>query len=508
MPYDQFLREQLAGDLLPNRTEAQLIATGFQRNNMNTHEGGTIPEENLTNYNVDRVKTLGEAVLGLTLGCAQCHDHKFDPITQRDYYQIFAYFNTLSDNGLDGNAGINSRPFYEAKTVLQTGEEPELRKQIEALKQKLANPDPTPTLPRWEAAQRLRLSARGKDFELHPVELLKVSTPNIGKGFDIDPPRLRPHHRPDRPRSPTTSRCACPKLDKPITGLRVIFHPDASAHGRPRLRYRTAASLTSEPAACEPNKRRPQAKGTFVLTTFSASAESVPGDQVNLNRLLDVAASHRRLLARQLPPRKRPRHPQRKRLVARRRRSATAPRPHHRHIRRTDRLRPPHPIMTVQLNFGHGNNLIAAHFEILAMTGADDGSDLPRRHHRHHPTRPQRPPRRHRAECTEQQQNSAHYYAAHADATKRDRIALANLEERLEVVTQKFPTMVMDIAEKPRETHILRRGDYSQPTEKVTAAHARRPAHSPPDRLRRRPTASASPTGSPCPTTRSPPASQ
>lgn len=128
MPYDQFLREQLAGDLMPNHTEAQLIATGFQRNNMNTHEGGTIPEENLTNYNVDRVKTLGETILGLTLGCAQCHDHKFDPITQRDYYQLYAYFNTLSDVGLDGDRGINSRPFIETKTVLQTGEESELKK--------------------------------------------------------------------------------------------------------------------------------------------------------------------------------------------------------------------------------------------------------------------------------------------------------------------------------------------------------------------------------------------
>ena len=82
---------------------------------MNTHEGGTIPEENLTNYNVDRVKTLGEAVLGLTLGCAQCHDHKFDPITQRDYYQLFAYFNTISDQGVDGDAGLNSRPFMKPK---------------------------------------------------------------------------------------------------------------------------------------------------------------------------------------------------------------------------------------------------------------------------------------------------------------------------------------------------------------------------------------------------------
>ncbi len=70
MPYDQFLVEQLAGDLLPNKTDATLLATGFQRNNMVTHEGGTIPAENLVNYNADRVKTLGEAVLGLTLGCA------------------------------------------------------------------------------------------------------------------------------------------------------------------------------------------------------------------------------------------------------------------------------------------------------------------------------------------------------------------------------------------------------------------------------------------------------
>ena len=103
-PYDRFLTEQLAGDLLPSPTEEQLIATGFQRNNMVTHEGGTIPAENLTNYNVDRVKTLGEAVLGLTLACAQCHDHKFDPIKQRDYYGLFAYFNTLSDKGSTATA--------------------------------------------------------------------------------------------------------------------------------------------------------------------------------------------------------------------------------------------------------------------------------------------------------------------------------------------------------------------------------------------------------------------
>src|SRR5688572_13202210 len=124
MPYDQFLIEQLAGDLLPDPTDAQRIATGFQRNNMVTHEGGTIPEENLTNYNVDRVRTLGEAILGLTLGCAQCHDHKYDPISQREFYQLYAYFNTLSDRGLDGDGGKNAQPGFEARTVLSTAELP------------------------------------------------------------------------------------------------------------------------------------------------------------------------------------------------------------------------------------------------------------------------------------------------------------------------------------------------------------------------------------------------
>src|SRR6185436_15854977 len=166
LPYDQFLRDQLAGDLISNHTEAQLIATGFQRNNMNTHEGGTIPEENLTNYNVDRVKTFGESMLGLTLGCCQCHDHKYDPLTQKDYYQIYAYFNTLSDIGLDGDRGIDSRPSVKAQTVLKTGEQRELKKQIGALKEKLATPNDA-DVERWVAEQRDRLSARGKDFKLH-----------------------------------------------------------------------------------------------------------------------------------------------------------------------------------------------------------------------------------------------------------------------------------------------------------------------------------------------------
>ena len=102
-PFDQFTIEQIAGDLLPKPTNDQLIATGFQRCNITTNEGGTIDEENLAIYASDRVQTLGWVYMGLTTNCAQCHDHKFDPITQKDYYSLAAFFRNTTQKPKDGN---------------------------------------------------------------------------------------------------------------------------------------------------------------------------------------------------------------------------------------------------------------------------------------------------------------------------------------------------------------------------------------------------------------------
>jgi len=102
-PFDQFTIEQLAGDLLPDPTRDQRVATGFQRCNITTNEGGTIEAENLANYARDRVETTAWVFLGLTANCAVCHDHKFDPITQKDFYSLSAFYRHTTQGGLDGN---------------------------------------------------------------------------------------------------------------------------------------------------------------------------------------------------------------------------------------------------------------------------------------------------------------------------------------------------------------------------------------------------------------------
>lgn len=99
LPYDQFLTWQLAGDLLPNATIPQKVATGFLRNNPTSNEGGLIDEDYRIKYLVDRVNTTATAFLGLTMECAQCHDHKFDPLTQREYYEFAGFFNSLEGRG-------------------------------------------------------------------------------------------------------------------------------------------------------------------------------------------------------------------------------------------------------------------------------------------------------------------------------------------------------------------------------------------------------------------------
>ena len=117
LPFDQFTIEQLAGDLLPNATQDQIIATGFNRNHRLNGEGGRIVEEWFIETVIDRVETTGLTWLGLTLNCCRCHDHKYDPISQREFYQLFAFFNSVEESGVLGRqAGGNTPPLLTIET--------------------------------------------------------------------------------------------------------------------------------------------------------------------------------------------------------------------------------------------------------------------------------------------------------------------------------------------------------------------------------------------------------
>jgi hypothetical protein len=111
-PFDRFVIEQMAGDLLPDRNFHTQVATGFNRNHRINSEGGSIPDEWIVEYVADRVETMGTMFLGLTLTCSRCHEHKYDPIAQKDFYRLFAFFNNIAEAGLGPNNG-NSPPFIQ-----------------------------------------------------------------------------------------------------------------------------------------------------------------------------------------------------------------------------------------------------------------------------------------------------------------------------------------------------------------------------------------------------------
>ncbi|MEI9892595.1 MAG: DUF1549 domain-containing protein [Chthoniobacter sp.] len=172
MPFDEFTLEQLAGDMLPNATRDQIVASGFQRNGRLNGEGGRIVEEWFAETIIDRVETTGMTWMGLTLGCCRCHDHKFDPITQKEFYQFGAFFNSSDENGVlddfGGSGGTrrggNSRPVLALPSPEQEAQMAKMEATVKAAQQHLA--EAQKQLPQLE-----------KDWEVKFRDQLQDKTP-------------------------------------------------------------------------------------------------------------------------------------------------------------------------------------------------------------------------------------------------------------------------------------------------------------------------------------------
>jgi len=225
LPFDKFVKWQLAGDLLPNPTTEQLVATGYVRMNLTSDEGGAIPEEFLARNTFDRVDTTSTVMLGMTVGCAKCHDHKYDPIKQADYYGLYAYFDSTQDEPLDGNIALPP-PFIAATSKEQELELGAIDGKLAALKSAVS----PATAAEWFEQNRQPVPTT-RNWEISPV----YPSANFDKAFD--------EVGPGEPGAPAaTWKPFAFEPGKDSTG--IILKDSASVYVRGTVTYPAAKSIT------------------------------------------------------------------------------------------------------------------------------------------------------------------------------------------------------------------------------------------------------------------------
>ncbi len=279
MPFDEFTIEQLAGDLLPDATPDQIVATAFNRQTLTNTEGGTDQEQFRIEACMDRTETLGTVWLGLTVGCARCHTHKYDQITQKEYYQLFAYFN----NGDEVNRQVPSSPEawdeYEKKNGDAVKKLIPLRKALDAAKAELPV-----KLPEWEKDVKERLAKavaakKAQKFETLPVSNTKALAAKLQKQQDGS--YLAQNKTPKT----DTYTLEISNHSKPITALQVEALPDDSLPGKgPGYNKGGNFVLTKLSATLQRGKTSQElilhsAKADFEQKTFTADKTLDDDDQ-------------------------------------------------------------------------------------------------------------------------------------------------------------------------------------------------------------------------------------
>lgn len=233
-PFDQFTIEQIAGDMLPSPTVSQLVATGFNRNHRLNGEGGIIAEEWRVETVIDRVETTGMTWLGLTLNCCRCHDHKYDPISQKEFYQLFAFFNNVAESGTLGGESKNTDPVIQVPTAESAAEFARLEAAIATAEQnaKQLEGQAPELLARWEVTFRQRLKDKPPMWK--PLEPRTVkSTGGATLTRQDDATWLAGGKNP----AFDTYEIVAPIAAGPITAVLLETFPDASLPGGSLGRY-------------------------------------------------------------------------------------------------------------------------------------------------------------------------------------------------------------------------------------------------------------------------------
>ncbi|MEM7600491.1 MAG: DUF1553 domain-containing protein, partial [Verrucomicrobiota bacterium] len=396
-------------------------------------EGGTIPEENLTNYAADRVKTTSEVFLGLTMACAQCHDHKYDPISIREYYEFFSFFNELSDKGNDGNSGVNAKPSLMAKTVIPADELPGLEDQLADLKASLLAS--REGFDEWLATVKSEERARGEAFQIHQMKTLDASSPNRPGIFEVVEDGSVHVMEPSKGLNAFSHALVLPEGVGQVNGIRVSILPD------PELRKLTphpdnAPKITTVlvSAGTQPAK---QVEFYNQLMLTSATASSWEGVNVPTNVLDERNLHWWQPGGADVQPHL----------------TVTFDEP----VRAAET-----PFITVMVFYGRPQSL-PFKWRIDAFTGKDTDSRFP--------GEVASALKKHASAWTDEDRERVMAgFRADSASLERERIRVANLEERIKILTEEHSTLVMDTAPKPRETFVLDRGQYDAPTEKVSSA--------------------------------------
>lgn len=425
MPYDQFTREQLAGDLLENATELQKLATAFHRQTLTNTEGGTDQEEFRVEAVFDRVETTGSIWLGLTVGCVRCHSHKYDPLAQREYYQMFAFFNNGDETTMDVSKSEDAKEKYNAALKVHN-------QKLSDLEQKVI--DKKKLLPaefaQWESSMQEKLAIENASpMKLHEFTSFEIKGPE-GYSFakQEDGSYLL---QGDGPESGNYEITATTNTTQ-IIGFQLEVLPDESL----------------------PNKGPGRAgSGNFVLTEFDLN-QVLPGKEPQPVEFASVWADHsqagydiQNTLDNKLD-------------------TGWAIKPHYskRHYAIYSLKEPLSPTENglLKFSFAHefGGNHFLGRFKLTAITGIIPDRSLKDEARAILAVVPDK-----RSE--EQNKNLLDYYARIDERTKPFIEKLDKLKKSPPASPNMTVRVISQRTKEPRKTHFLRRGDFLQPADEV-----------------------------------------